>query len=270
MRGLIAILICLGWLNANAQLVISSSQRRPVVVSASADPYYYDTSTNAGQWLFTLEDGTNYLDSSGNDIDMESLPSFGLGATQIPRTNQEGDVTYSLFFDESDDILSAGDVLDIRTNDMCLAIWAKTTNTSQYGSLITKAEASGRTGRYALQMQAIDGGKIHALLDDGNAKEVISTNTFTDGAWHYIVANYERGANITIWADGVLQAASATINTDDLNITMPLQIGGFNNINPWGGELDSPLVRYGLMGTNEMAQRILYTNPTNDLIKVTP
>lgn len=156
------------------------------------------------------------FDSSGSGYNADSCPnSSGPTGGAIGKFGKAG------YFDGNDDYTTAGDVLDMGTNDLTISTWVKTTDT--LGFIVSKAYD---TPYYGLLIN--NSGKAQMVLDNGStATTSDSVSAINDNAWHHIEGVWKRSDKIYLYVDGVL-VDSDSISADaaiDISNANPLVFG---------------------------------------------
>ena len=77
--------------------------------------------------------------------------------------------------------------------------------------------------------------KIQAGFETSTGTDytVTSTNTYSDGNWHYAVATYDGSSTLRLYIDGVSVASKATSGAIPDTGTQPLRVGA-NSLSPNG------------------------------------
>ncbi len=194
-----------GWLLLQRTLDWAMSNSAPVLV---------------GHWMLDDGSGLTALDSSGrgNDGTLMGGPSW-----------TSGKLAGALSLDGSNDRVLVPDAasLDI-TGTITLAAWVRPNKTgTQY--VIRKAQYDNEDG-YELSLS--NSGKVFFRLNqntEGNTYRIDSTTSYPDdGRWMHIAASYD-GMTQRLYIDGVeevAQAASISINANDLDLSLGGQVDG--------------------------------------------
>lgn len=153
---------------------------------------------------YKLNDTTTVIrDSSGNN----HTGTFTNIPTSVPgKINEAIDFDGQLFDDKW---FTVPNHTDIDTSDFAISFWLKT------------SEPVGTIFHYIYYSEAIpDGegvvvrlfdGKINSFLNDNGTTAGIaisSIDTVNDNNWHFVVINYDRDGDATIWIDNVLDSTT--------------------------------------------------------------
>lgn len=167
----------------------------------------------------------NHVAGAANAAPGPACP--GNGPADLP-----GRVGTALDFDGVDDdvVAPAGDGLD-QLNRITLSAWVRTTETTDYRSIIDKRDAA--TDGFDLYL--VPGGKPFMRIND---KALQGSTVLADGQWHHVVGVYD-GDAMWLYVDGVLETGR-TAGVQVLDTTAPTVIGrGFTTgPNKFHGSLD--------------------------------
>ncbi len=155
-------------------------------------------------------------------------------------TGATWDATGALSFDGSNDYVEFGDVVDAMTDDLSVAFWIKSTQSS--GMRVIQKRGTGAAGTqsgwqvsHGVDIEG-DIGWSNTLFDDGsNYVRINSDDSFglLDGEWRHCVIQWDVANQIIqLWADGVAQnpplVNSGTVVT--INTARSLTLGAaWNN-----------------------------------------
>lgn len=111
----------------------------------------------------------------------------------------------AMTFNGTSQYINLGDVLDMGSGNLTIGAWAKTSSTGVY-LIFSKTASTNLASRYGV---GIVTGKMYSVLQgvSGVGTEIYGTGGFADGAWHHFVFVFDRSANLSFYADGVLDKA---------------------------------------------------------------
>jgi hypothetical protein len=179
-------------------------------------------------WRFDEAGGPTAYDESVNNND--GTLNAGTGGSNTSAGQMwyyPGKFGGAMEFDGVDDYVDAGDKasLDFAAGqDFTAECWVKTSATG--GIILAKGGTGDATKGYWLYGAA--NGTFEAGLTDGVGSRVLgtSTSTINDGAWHHVVAVYDRDANCTIYVDGKVDGSPFAISAEgDLSNANPFTVG---------------------------------------------
>jgi hypothetical protein len=149
-------------------------------------------------------------DQSGTgtaDLYQDSTSNSNRGDDYVSATGKDGKISSGQQFDGTDDYVGMGNVLDYGQNDpMTYSAWIKTS-----GTLMQIAGKANHTGRWQGVWFFIEAtGELSFYLYDNyvlweRTKYKVSSATFNDNQWHYVVATYTGNnsyTGITLYGDG--------------------------------------------------------------------
>ncbi len=150
-----------------------------------------------GWWKFDEGTGNKAIDFSGYGND----GTFGSDPEWV-----EGIIGGGLYLDGNDYVVIDGVVNDIKSTNMTLSIWIKTTQTSGKGLLFALNDSSSS---YALQI-AVEGGNPYRW-DTGGEQYPPAVS---DDQWH-MITYVRNGATAYIYVDGIQRVSQSTSFTLD-------------------------------------------------------
>ncbi len=207
-----------------------------------------DTDGLVGAWLMDESNGNTVSDSSENGLDgkfAQGNPSW-----------VKGKFGNGLEFGGSD-MVTVDDDPALDLTSFTLSAWVKipriTTGTWQ---IIASKENRNPTGRNYGTFAHTNSGVVHYSFTTGGWKSFDAKTVITNGAWHHVVATYEK-PDFKLYVDGTVDAQSSP-GTDPDNHDNFLFIGGCNIGNYWMSGVIDEVVLY---------DRALDENEINDLMK---
>ena len=126
-------------------------------------------------------------------------------------------------FDNANDEITMGDVLDITTGNGSWGAWAKTTEDASNDTIIGKQDNASNDG-WALHTSTTD--PAIASAGDGTEEAACTGGVDPDGVWVFYAVNWDGSANtIDLYANGALDCTNTTANVDDITTADQLQLG---------------------------------------------
>jgi len=171
-------------------------------------------------WKFEEASGTIY-DETANNND---------GTYNGNLYQQTGKVGYALGFDGMDDYVNCGTDPSLNIADaITIAAWVKTPGVSESSFFVVK-EIGSVVGDYRWGLYFSGSGTIslYIMNSSGTDKFVVSTNTFDDDEWHYVVGTFD-GRYLKFYSDGILET------TTDWGSVQTIQTGGTLHLGAWKG-----------------------------------
>jgi Concanavalin A-like lectin/glucanases superfamily len=144
--------------------------------------------------------------------------------------------------------------LDFGTGDFTVEAWIKTLDSGER-AIVAKRSLTASEPYWALTVtdDSHHNGQIRAAFSDGTtARLAYSTVGVLDGAWHHVVAWYDRDSGITISVDGVTTFTAMAIAADVSN-TGTVEIGKAPTHNYFRGDLDEVALYGGLVSPERIA-----------------
>ena len=178
-------------------------------------------------WHLGEASGTIY-DSAGNhDSTAENINAYA-------QTGQLGKCIQLAGNTDDTDSVDFGDVLDMRTNDMTISAWYKSSDTGTGTSwIVSKSFYGAQNYRYGM---GFDTGttdkKLRAFMQgDGGTDAVASSSTqANDGNWQLGHDVFDRSGNVDVYINGATESASQDISgwvSADMNSSNPFKIGAY-------------------------------------------
>lgn len=212
-----------------------------------------------GYWPLNEGTSTTAQDYSGNRRN-GAMNNFANPSTATSGWIN-GNLGKAIKFDGVDDYVNLGDVNDMRTGNLTVNFFFKTTSTADAG-LVEKSSARSFLGRY---FAMIDTGDLLACIDWTAVTGPCASTPiapYADGKWHMYTAVYNRSGNLVLYVDLVQKAAidiSAGVAVD-MNTTDPLYFGAYGNTTGTGplagfyfsGSLDDIRIFNRALSTSEM------------------
>lgn len=276
MRYILIAVMCMVGLRADAQLIFSSSQRRPVVAAGSVTHEWDDPSNHTFVVTMTYTNATAIRDASGNAFNMTNLPTWGTGFTRyVVSTNEDGVVNFGIDYDGVNDL----GLIDINTNILCqtptFAVWVNhdslTTATADFQGYIDTTGTDNAGAQGALLVLTETDGKVYFYVDQNNSdwKFIKSDAALNTNQWYFLVASRDATGTMRMWIDNVQQA--------ETNVASQITYGGsygyvgFYNkgFNPgqgnFNGQMDIAVIDNYPWTAPYRTNFYLYSNPTNSL-----
>jgi hypothetical protein len=143
--------------------------------------------------------------------------------------------------------------LDFGVEDFTVEAWIKPGASDERG-IVAKRSANAAEPYWALTVtdDPNHNGQVRAVYFDGtNTRTAYSSKGVVDGAWHHVVAWFDRDSGITISVDGVTKLTALAIGPDVSN-TGELQIGKAPNNPYFKGDIDEVALYAGLLPTERI------------------
>ncbi len=117
--------------------------------------------------------------------------------------------------------------LDIKGYDWTISVWVNPSSLDSIQYVVAKSDFSGDAdGRYSLFLFA---NKLGAMIDDEDEKGAFGTIQINPEEWVYLTAVYKKGASLTTYVNGELDASVAISNDTYEPVSHPFQIGHIPN-----------------------------------------
>ncbi|MCY4404515.1 MAG: LamG domain-containing protein [Candidatus Poribacteria bacterium] len=216
-----------------------------------------DTDGLVGAWLMD-DKGDTVSDSSGNDLD-------GNIAKGNPKW-VDGKFGGAMQFGGADMVTVADDAaLDLKS--FTLSAWINIPKISGAWQIIASKENRGPTGRNYGLFGHINTGVVHYSFTTGGWKSFDGKTVITNGAWHHVVATYEK-PDFKLYIDGEVDAQVAP-NTDPDSHDNFLFIGGCDIGNYWmTGSIDEVVLYNKALDADDI--NTLMNNSFTDALDVQP
>jgi hypothetical protein len=127
----------------------------------------------------------------------------------------------------------------LQLSQFSVAAWFKTsTNFGSNALIVNKggfgSDSSGQNMNYGIWMNSLEQIKAGFETSSGADQFVTSTNTYSDGAWHYAVVTND-GSTIRLYIDGVQVATKSTSGASpESSGTKPVRVGANSRVTPPG------------------------------------
>ncbi|HVT63112.1 MAG TPA: LamG domain-containing protein, partial [Legionellaceae bacterium] len=221
--------------------------------------YDYNRGAPVGWWKMDECQGTTLNDSSGNN----NAGTINIGAsgtqTSAGTCNTSGTAwgngvigkfNSSLNFDGTDDYISITNPSsdDFGTGPMSISAWIKTTDTTDFQSIVDNKFQGTNNAGFDLQLNTTPlGGKPFFRTANGTSQS--STNqsappNVADGQWHHLVGTLTRGISsdtISLYVDGKLITSSSVTAGWNISSSQNLYIGAYSTAlgnSNFGGQID--------------------------------
>jgi hypothetical protein len=187
------------------------------------------------QYLSMTDALITYADAPRTTTSYDGTPGGAMTAGDLVT----GQISGALDFDDTDDRIEMGDVIDMGTSDMTFSAWIKPTAD---GHIQAKAWANPYYG-----LRYTPGGDLRAMFHYGTGEvSLYSTALLNDGDFHYITAVWDRDGDMEIYVDGVsdgtldISSHSAVdiSNTNSWVIGSNCNAGCASSSNQFGGIID--------------------------------
>lgn len=142
----------------------------------------------------------------------------------------------TIYFAGTDDFLTGGDVLDLRTNNALIVVVGKKVSTGATNEAYFAKQDAPAAGRYNL---LYEGGSLVAVYQNGTGNKVASAAR-TGGSYEISMLRINRSASgaIRLYANGsALATTTFTPEATDYNPAVSARIGRANTIYPLTGNI---------------------------------
>ena len=173
----------------------------------------------------------------------------------------------------------------LQLSQFSVAAWFKTsTNFGSNALIVNKggfgSDSSGQNMNYGIWMTSLEQIKAGFETSSGADQFVTSTNTYSDGAWHYAVVTND-GSTVRLYIDGVQVATKSTSGASpESSGTKPVRVGANSRVTPpgdfftgqvdevriWNDDLTSQQAADAFAGTSfNTGEQVLYLSfPASD------
>jgi hypothetical protein len=231
----------------------------------------YDSSVN-GNGDANGNDGVINIGSSGDNSSAGTCSSGN--SNEAWNNGTSGKRGASLDLDGTDDYISAGDVLNLGTNDFSVSFWTKSSLTTD-GTIIEKMwDAFSSDGGEGWAIWLDSAGNFSLAIGDSQGVPFTTINSndnnYNDGQWHSVVLTADRNGDATFYIDGVNQGggdiSSESSDLEDES-TNPLLIGinynkGATKDRPFDGQIDDVRI-YNYELTAQQIEMIMNNGAAN-------
>jgi hypothetical protein len=158
-------------------------------------------SLDAGNSASYSGTGTTWNDLSGNGYNgtLTNGPTF---------TSGNGG---SIAFDDTDDVASFGNNLNIGLSSWTMSCWVKFNDGSGFAGIMGKTSYRAYVGRYALYF---DNGDIYSLFQpDNNYLITTPIAPYLDNKFHNLVMTIDRTSMMSLYIDGVLKGTPINVSS---------------------------------------------------------
>ena len=192
-----------------------------------------------GYWRLGEAGGSTAADFSGGN------PGAYQGGVALGAPGAiAGDTNTAAHFDGVDDKVSMGDpasgALDF-ADDFSAEAWIKTSVNGER-AFLSKRPSVGSLWQLTVTDDGGHVGEIRVNASTGTMREVYGPPVrVDDGAWHHVVAAFDRDAGITVHVDGVSRFTAAT-TIGSIDNTGPFLVGKSTGYGYFSGEIDEVAV----------------------------
>ena len=169
----------------------------------------------------------------------------------------------SVTFDGTDDYVTMGNGCNIiNTDDYSISVWFKTSTTGIQQTIVSK----GNSPRWKLLIE--DDNKLFFEHNVGTEESIVSSGTYTDGAWHHVVVTADRSGLIKMYTDGTVESDTEDISsaTNTVNDTdEPFVVGTYsrNLTKDFNGKIDELSVFNKVLTPSEISNIYNSGRPTD-------
>ncbi|KAF0143500.1 MAG: fibronectin type III domain-containing protein [Nitrospirae bacterium] len=162
----------------------------------------------------------NWQDSSGNGNHGTAYNGATFSASAKVGTHAGS-------FDGANDYVDIGDKAILRPANITVEAWVRIngSGTGSYPSIVATNNGGG-AGGYLLRYNPSNGKFEFYIYRSVSWKIATTDSSVSQGAWHHIVGRYD-GSEVSIWLDGVKQAATSAATGIDYFIGTKTSIGAY-------------------------------------------
>jgi len=220
------------------------------IVEGPPPPAYLAAVASDGprsHWRLGEASGTTAADATG-----ANAGSYLNGVTLGAPGAIAGDVDTAARFDGTNDQVTMGDPatgsLDFGPDDFTVEAWVKTTLNGERAIVSKRASSSPPYWQLTVTDDSGHVGEIRANFNSGLVDRQVygPARRVDDGAWHHVVAAFDRDAGITIYVDG-LSRFNAGVITADVSNTGPFLVGKSAGYGYFSGDIDEVAVYPSLL-----------------------
>ena len=177
-----------------------------------------------GYWAFDEGYGSTTYDASGQG-------NNGTITSAVWQDESQCVSGKCLYFDGSSDYVDVGDpdTLDMGTSDFTLTAWVKTSKTTTDATTQGIFGKRGNAAGIGYDLRIYDGAVRSYIRDADDSIHNITdstSQTYSDGLWHYIVAVFDRSGSVTHYIDGKVDASEdITANNASVDNAYNLYLG---------------------------------------------
>ncbi|MDD3475007.1 MAG: LamG domain-containing protein, partial [Candidatus Dojkabacteria bacterium] len=224
-----------------------------VVYGESAYANYEPDANTIGLWRFDEQRTGSYTEDDSGYINN----GVATGTTYNP----DGVLSGAKTFNGSSDYVTVSSGIDLANKSFSIDAWAKRSSTGSYDFFVTQGSDSTNNG-------------LHFGFRNTNTftlafwnNDLTTTETFTDGQWHYYTATYDASTNDRrIYVDGVLLANNTA--SADYQGTGNLVIGArrYSTYYYYGGSLDEVRISDTVRSVDEIRQAYEVGKRTHSIV----
>jgi len=220
------------------------------------------------EWRLDENAGTTTVDSwNGGNVGTLTGPTH----TPTWKTGSSCISNSCIQFDGYDDLINFGAKanLNFGTSNFTFALWAKIPSSfgSNYPTLLRKGTGSSE-GRYSLQVNNDDSGKVYITVSDGtnDIPSTFATHATNDNLWHYYVMQFlNEPGTASLFIDGAFNAQASNTSIGAVNSASNLQLGQYSTYGYLIGLIDEVRIYNAAIPASQIKEQY-YTGLNNLLI----
>lgn len=238
-----------GWLFFDAALLETASDTTWRIYAGNAaanEPATTDPNGRDNVW-HADDQGVWHMEEDPSGVSPQMVDSTGKGndgSSSGSMTTTDlvtAGIRKGLELDGSDDKVNIGNSTGFQVVDFSVMAIVKNAGSTSKEMIINQT-APG-SGEYIWWFRKHTDDTLHAQINrtTGGAEHlsVYSTGTIGDNAFHFVVAVFEGGTDLTVYIDGVQDGLSSSTTGSPVTSTRDVYIGGRdNNTHMWSGVLD--------------------------------
>ena len=170
---------------------------------------------------------------AGSGVVWSDLSGQGVNGTLENGVGYSANNLGSLVFDEVDDSVNFGNILQLGTSSRTYCCWYRNaiTSSASIRTLLSKTDNNATAYRQALGFNS-DGSFRVILRAASNANyDMDTTNPKNDTNWHYLTWVIDRSSTQRLYQDGILLNSLdiSAISSQDFQKTRPFRVGSYNS-----------------------------------------
>lgn len=208
-----------------------------------------------------LNDPLAHWHLNGDALD-ESENNFNGTLTSATPTLDRFETENHAFHFDGSGYIDFGDVLDVGLSDFSIHSWFKLESSSNYRTIISKAESSALNGRYAIYIDPQD--YVFVVFDYGPNLALKSTTAIENDVWYHVAVTFDRDGDGVLYINGIEEHRKDMSGSANYNMatTFPLRIGEYSGDgNFFNGTIDEIAIYDAVLSQNQIQSIVDYVPP---------